>query len=30
VARSRRHVTKRFTGDFDQAEREALAAIEQV
>jgi uncharacterized membrane protein len=30
VVRSRRHVTKRIAGDFDQAEREALAAIEQV
>ena len=30
VVRSRRHVTKRITGDFDEAEREALAAIEQV
>jgi uncharacterized membrane protein len=29
VVRSRRHVTKRITGDFDDAEREALAAIEQ-
>jgi uncharacterized membrane protein len=30
VVRSKQHVTKRITGDFDDAEREALAAIEQV
>src|SRR5215213_7920719 len=30
VVRSREHVTKRITGDFDEAEREALAAIAAV
>jgi hypothetical protein len=28
--RSRRHVTKRITADFDEAEQDALAATEQV